>query len=127
MTKVDDLIVSILKGPVVFFVIAYGAILVVRTLAQGSPSQASSTLLDSLNLAYVFILVLVGTWTAAKLFIVVVHRYMQRPALKTKTKVDDVVVVVFAGTGRILILIVGVAIALGLLWMAVGLLRIASG
>ncbi len=126
-TKIDDMIVSLLKGPVVFFVIAYGAILVVKTLAQGSPSQASSSLVDSLNLAYVFILVLVGTWTAAKLFIVVVHRYLQTPALKTQTKADDVVVEVFARTGKVFILIVGIAIAVSLLWMAIGLLRIASG
>ncbi len=122
-TRVDDVIVSLLKGPVVFLVIAYAAIFLVRTLA----SQPSSSLLNSLDLAYVFSLVLVGTWTASKLFIVAVHRYLQTPALKTQTKADDIIVGVFARTGRILMLIVGVAIALGLLWMAVGLLRIASG
>lgn len=126
-TKIDDMIVSLLKGPVVFFIIAYGAILLVRVMAQGSPGQASSNLLDSLNLAYVFILVLVGTWTAAKLFVVVVHRHLQTRAMKTPTKVDDVAVGVFSKAGKILILIVGITIALGLLWMSIGLLRIASG
>lgn len=126
-TKVDDIIVSLLKGPVVFFVVAYGAIWLARTLVRGSPIQASSSLFDSLNLAYVFIVVLVGTWVAAKLFVIIAHRYVQRLALKTQSKLDDLMAGVFARAGRILILLVGIAVALGLLWMAIGLLRLASG
>ncbi len=126
-TKLDDIIVSLLKGPVVFLVVAYAVIWLTATIAAGSPGQASPSLLDTLSLSYVFILILFGTWTAAKLFIVLAHRYVLKQALKTQTNVDDRLAGFFATTGKILILMVGIAIALGLLWMAIGLLRIASG
>ncbi len=125
-TRIDDMIVSVLRGPVVFFIIAYGLIILVRSLAGNYPSQ-SAGLLDSLGLAYAFTLVLVGTWLAAELFIVMWHRYLETLTLKTQTKTDDIVVGALGKTGKILILAVGVTIALALLWMTVGLLRLAAG
>ena len=65
--------------------------------------------------------------TVAKLFVVMMHRYVQSRALKTQTRVDDVVVSGVTRTGRIIILLVGVAIALGLRFLGLGLLRLSTG
>jgi len=126
-TKVDDMIVSVLKGPVVLFIVAYGVIWLVRTLAERNPSQASTGFFDSIDLAWAFVLVLVGTWLAAKLFVVAMHRYPQRLALKTPSKTDDLLVGISTRVGKIVIIAVGITIALGLLWLTLGLLRLASG
>ena len=122
-TKIDDIIVSILKDPVVFLIISFAAIFLVRTLV----TSPSASVTESLTLGYLFIVLLFATWTVAKLFVVVMHRYVQSRALKTQTRVDDVVVAGVTRTGRILILLVGVAIALGLLFLGLGLLSISSG
>ncbi len=126
-TKIDDMIVSVLKGPVVLFIVAYGAIWLVRALAERNPSQASAGLFESIDLAWAFALVLVGTWLAAKLFVVIMRRYPQSLALKTQSKTDDLLVGISTRVGKILISAVGVTIALGLLWLTLGLLRLASG
>src|SRR5881397_2687968 len=57
-TKIDDMIVSVLKGPVVLLIISYGITLLVRALAQGYSSQGPSGLFESIDLAFIFILIL---------------------------------------------------------------------
>lgn len=122
-TKIDDVIVSILKGPIVFLVISFAAIFLLRTLI----TTPSASLAESMTLGYLFVLLLFATWTVAKLFVVMMHRYVQRRAVNTRTKVDDVIVAGVTRTGRILIMLVGIAIALGLLSLGLGLLRISTG
>ncbi len=121
--KIDDVIVSILRGPAVFLIISFAAIFLVRTII----TSPSASLAESLTLGYLFVLLLFATWTVAKLFVVVMHRYVRSRALNTQTRVDDVIVAGVTGTGRILILLVGIAIALGLLFLGLGLLKISTG
>ena len=123
-TKVDDVIVSILKGPAVFLAISYVAIWIVGALVGPG---SSNSLLESLTLAYGFVLVLFATWVVGKIFVVTMHRQVQARALKTATKVDDAVASSLTATGRVLIIVVGIGIALGLLFLGIGLFRIASG
>ncbi len=122
-TRIDDVIVSILKGPIIFLIFSFAAIFLVRTLV----TSPSASLTESLTLGYLFVLLLFATWTIAKLFVVMMHRYVQSRAVNTQTRVDDVIVAGVTGTGRILILLVGIAIALGLLFLGLGLLRISTG
>ena len=122
-TRIDDVIVSILKDPVIFLIISLAAIFLVRTIV----TSPSASLAESLTLGYLFVILLFATWTVAKLFVVMMHRTVQSRALKTQTRVDDVVVTGVTKTGRILILLVGVAIALGLLFLGLGLLRLSTG
>lgn len=51
-TKIDDVIVSILSGPVYLFVIVYAGIWLLRFLAPRYPSIANPELFPTIDLAY---------------------------------------------------------------------------
>lgn len=114
-TKIYDVVVSILRGPVYLFVIVYAGIWLLRFLAPRYPSIATPDLFAVIDLAYALTLVVVGTWVAYKIFGSVVQRFASHLARKTESRIDDLIVGIFGRLGKVVIAVIGLAVVLSIL------------
>jgi len=96
-TEVDDLILRIIRGPVLMVMILYGAVssLEILNLERG--------LIASLELMYSMVFVLIMAWLVYKIYDGVIIYYGHELAKKTDTEVDDVLIPVLEKLGAILI------------------------
>ncbi len=114
-SKVDDIILSILKGPVYLLIVVYGGIWLLRILAERYPGQIPNSVFPTVDLLYVLVLVFVGTWAGYALFGKLMAFYARRLARQTGSRVDDLLLGFFGRVGKIVIAIIGVSVALGVL------------
>ena len=101
-TKIDDAILSIIRGPVLVIIIAYGAISSLSVLGL------SEDLLSHIMMAYNLILIIVITWISFKIFNGVIVEYGRMYAEKTKTNIDDILIPILQKLGTIIIVAFGV-------------------
>jgi small-conductance mechanosensitive channel len=101
-TKIDDTILSIIRGPVLVIIIAYGAISSLAVLGL------SQDFLSHIMMAYNLILIIVITWISFKIFNGVIMEYGRMYAEKTKTNIDDILFPILQKLGTIIIVTFGI-------------------
>ncbi len=106
-TRLDDVILDILRGPLVVILVAYG---VVHSLAI---LQLPVETINLIFLIYSSLLVLLLTWVAYRIFRGVVIEYGRRMAAKKETPLFDVIWPVVHKVGAILILVFGASLVAG--------------
>ncbi len=104
----DDVVLGIVRGPLVLLIIAYG---VVQSTAILDPPAA---VVNLLFLAYNIVLILVLTWLAYRIFRGVLIAYGKQWAKKRKTPIFDVIWPLASRLGAILIVVVGASALAGL-------------
>ncbi|MFQ5838549.1 MAG: mechanosensitive ion channel family protein [Thermoplasmata archaeon] len=100
-TSLDDVVLGIIRGPLVVILITYG---VVQSLAVLQPPAEMISLLFTL---YSATLVLMLTWLAYRIFRGVVIEYGKRVAAKKDTPIFDILWPVINRAGAILIVVIG--------------------
>ncbi len=107
-TRLDDVILAILRAPLILLLIAYG---VVQSLAI---LQLPVEIINLLFIIYSALLVLLLTWVAFRLFRGVVIEFGRRSAAKRETPLFDVVWPLISKIGAILILVIGASLVAGI-------------
>ncbi|MEE9600267.1 MAG: mechanosensitive ion channel family protein [Thermoplasmata archaeon] len=103
-TRLDDVILAILRGPLILLLIAYGAVQSLAIL------QLPVEIINLLFLIYSALLVLLLTWVAFRLFRGVIIEFGRRAAAKRETPLFDVVWPLVSKIGAILILVIGASL-----------------
>ena len=107
-TMIDNIILDIIRTPIILLVLAYGTISSLAALH----THVSADVISLLFSIYKFILVLVVFYLAYKLFKEIVLHYGRMVAKKTASKVDDVLVPVVEKIGVVIIAFAGLIYAL---------------
>jgi small-conductance mechanosensitive channel len=110
-SKIDDIIVKIIRMPVLFLVFFYGFIDSLRILEDHIPSLG----LDIANSIYGVALVLILFYVAYRLFKDILVYYSREIAKKTATKIDDVLVPIIEKVGIMVLGLVALGYVLGYL------------
>ncbi len=103
-SDLDNVILSIIRGPLVILVLTYG---VVHSVAILQPPAA---ILNFLFLLYSVVLILVVTWLAYQIFKGIFVEYGRRAAAKRETPLFDVIWPVLNRVGGILIIVIGASL-----------------
>ncbi len=104
-TRVDDIILNILRWPLFILILVYGAVESLSIL--GLPPN---WYLDLVRIRG-FVFILVATWVAYRIFREVMMEYGRLLAARTKSEVDDRLIPVLDKIGAVVIVIVGVIYA----------------
>ncbi|MCG7845153.1 MAG: mechanosensitive ion channel [Methanomassiliicoccales archaeon] len=96
-TELDDIVLRIIRGPVMLIIVLYGAVssLEILSLDRG--------LIANLEILYQVLLVLIIAWLTYKIYDGVIIYFGHEMAKKTDTEVDDVLVPVLQKLGAIII------------------------
>jgi len=106
--ELDDLLLKIVKGPVMLLVVLYGAISSLEILSL------SRSLIADLEMAYGVAFVLIMSWLVYKVYDGVIIYFGHKLAAKTDSEVDDVLVPLMEKIGVIIIPTVAFAIILSM-------------
>lgn len=106
-TELDETLLSIIRGPLLALILAYGA---VQSLAILQPPR---DILNLLSRTYSAALILIATWLAYRVFRGVVIEWGRRMAARRDTPLFDRVWPVLNKVGAILILVVGASALAG--------------
>ncbi|MEE9600230.1 MAG: mechanosensitive ion channel family protein [Thermoplasmata archaeon] len=107
-TQLDDVVLGILRGPLVVILIAYGTIQSLAIL------QLPAETMNLLFLIYSALLVLLLTWLAYRIFKGVVIEFGRRAAAKKETPLFDALWPVLSKVGALLILAIGASLVAGI-------------
>ncbi len=107
-TELDDIILRIIRGPVLLLMVLYGAVRSLEIL------NLNRVLIADLELAYSVAFILAIAWLSYKIYAGVIVFYGHKLAAKTDSEVDDVLVPIFEKLGMIVIPIIALAVILGL-------------
>jgi len=107
-TELDDIILNIIRGPILLLMVLYGAI---RSLEILNLDRA---LIANLELAYSVAFILAVAWLTYKIYAGVIVYYGHKLAAKTDSEVDDVLVPIMEKMGMIIIPIIALAVILSL-------------
>ncbi|MEE9236809.1 MAG: mechanosensitive ion channel family protein [Thermoplasmata archaeon] len=107
-TQLDDVVLRILRGPLIVILIAYGTIQSLAIL------QLPAETMNLLFLIYTALLVLLLTWLAYRIFKGVVIEFGRRAAAKTETPLFDALWPVLSKVGALLILAIGASMVAGI-------------
>lgn len=107
-TELDDIILRIIRGPILLLMVLYGAVssLEILNLDRG--------LVADLELTYKVAFISAMAWLTYKVYDGVIIHYGHKLAAKTDSEVDDVLVPIMEKIGMIVILIVAFALILSL-------------
>ncbi len=119
--RIVNTILKILRGPVFIFIFAYGAVTSIQIL--GLPAESISFLLQ----VYSFILVLVATWIAYRIFRDVIIVYGMRRARGSRRDIRKRLLPSLDKVGGLLIVVVGILLAVQNLGFNVTLLLAGLG
>ncbi len=107
-TELDDIILRIIRGPVLLLMVLFGAVNSLEIL------NLDRTLIADLELAYSVAFILAMAWLSYKIYAGVIVYYGHKLAAKTDSEVDDVLVPIMEKLGMIVIPIIALAVILGL-------------
>ena len=110
-TEVDDIILRIIRTPVLVLVFLYGFVNSLRILDDHIPGS----ILDTINGIYGAIAALIIFYVAYKLFKDILVYYGELIATKTSSNIDDVVIPIVEKIGVVIIGLVGLGYVLGYL------------
>lgn len=110
-TMIDDIIIGIIRTPILLLVFAFGVVQSLDALYKHIPEDIR----DTVFAVYRIILVLVVFYLAYKLFKEILIYYGKMIAKRTASKVDDVLIPVVEKIGVVVIGIVAVGYVLGVL------------
>lgn len=110
-TMLDDIILKIIRFPVLLLIFAFGAVQSLDALHRYVPENVRDNILS----VYQILLVLVVFYLAYKTFKEIVLYYGRRLAQKTQSKIDDVLIPVIEKIGVVVIGIVAVGYILSVL------------
>jgi len=107
-TDLDDIILKIIRGPVLLIMVLYGAVssLEILNLNRG--------LIAQLELLYRMAFVMIMAWLVYKIYAGVIIYYGHKLAARTDSEVDDVLVPILEKLGAIVIPVVAFSIILSL-------------
>ncbi|MEM0449373.1 MAG: mechanosensitive ion channel [Methanomassiliicoccales archaeon] len=100
-TKLDDIVLKIIRAPLFIFILSYGAVVSLEIL------NIDRDLVAEIEAAYKVILVLLVVWVVYKVYKEIVLYYAKEYAKKTETEIDDVVVPLMEKIGLIIIPTIG--------------------
>jgi small-conductance mechanosensitive channel len=106
-TEIDDIIISVLRAPVMIIVVAYALL---DVLGLSVPSADS---LDALYKTYSFVLIWVSTWLFFQLIRDVVSEYLKDYADESESSLDDVLVPLIRRASPIIVLAIALFISVG--------------
>ena len=104
-TKIDDIILRILRGPVFVLVLLYGIVNSLATL--GLPADWRRLLLS----IYAFTVILLLTWVAYRVFRDLLLNYGEHLAKRTRSDIDDRLIPALEKVGAVVIVFLGVVLA----------------
>ncbi|MCX6650240.1 MAG: mechanosensitive ion channel [Methanomassiliicoccales archaeon] len=107
-TELDDIILKIIRGPVMLVMVLYGAVSSLEIL------NLNRELIAQLELMYRMAFVLVMAWLVYKIFDGVIIYYGHKLAAKTDSEVDDILVPILEKLGIIVIPVVAFGVILSL-------------
>ena len=107
-TELDDLVLKIVRGPVLLLMVLYGAVSSLEIL------NLDSGLIADLEMAYSVAFIMVMAWLIYKIYDGVILYYGHKLATKTDTEVDDVLIPILEKLGMIIIPLVALAVILSL-------------
>jgi len=104
-TKVDDIVLRILRRPVFVLVLLYGAVSSLEIL--GLPAAWQRVLLS----VYGFAIILLFTWVAYRIFRDVLVHYGKQASKRTKRDIDDRLIPALEKVGAVVIVLAGIVLA----------------
>ena len=104
-TKVDDVILRILRGPVFVLVLLYG------TVGSLAILGLSSELRRSMYSVYGFAIILLLTWVSYRIFRDLLVSYGGQLAKRTKSDIDDRLIPALEKVGAVVIVLLGIVLA----------------
>jgi len=107
-TELDDMVLKIIKGPIIVLMVLYGAVSSLEIL------NLSRSFIVDLEQAYGVAFVLIMAWLIYKIYDGVIIYYGHKLAAKTDSEVDDVLVPLLEKLGIIVIPTVAFAVILSL-------------
>lgn len=110
-TEVDDIVLRIIRTPLLFLVFFYGLVSSLIILEDHIPSA----ILDTVNSLYGIAAVLIIFYVAYKLFKDILVYYGELIAQKTSSNIDDVIVPIVEKVGVVIIALVALGYLLGYL------------
>ncbi|MGQ9587433.1 MAG: mechanosensitive ion channel family protein [Thermoplasmata archaeon] len=110
-TMIDDIIIGIVRTPILLLVFAFGIVQSLDALYEHIPEDIRSMIFAM----YSIILVLVIFYLAYKLFKEILVYYSKMIAKKTESKIDDVLIPVVEKVGVVVIALVALGYVLGVL------------
>jgi len=119
-TKLDDIILGIVRKPVLVLLIFLGVVESLDVL------DLPTSLFALVSRVYYVVMILILTYVAYKIFRDVVIHYGKKYAEKTDTQFDDVVVPLAEKLGAVVIIVIGVAILMAYTGVDLTLLAVGS-
>lgn len=110
-TEVDDIVLRIIRTPVLVLVFLYGVVNSLRILDDHIPGS----ILDTVNGLYGAVAALIIFYVAYKLFKDILVYYGELIATKTSSNIDDVIIPIVEKIGVVIIGLVGLGYILGYL------------
>ena len=106
-TEIDDVIIGILRLPIIIIIIAYAVLDIFRLYFP------SAAWVDALHKVYLGIVIWVITWLLFHLIKDVVAKYLKDYAEESESSLDDVLVPLISKAGPIIVFIVALFITVG--------------
>ncbi|MFO7618989.1 MAG: mechanosensitive ion channel family protein [Thermoplasmata archaeon] len=120
-TNLDDEILTIIKGPVFWLILAYGVVSSLGVL------DFPWVFINAMNLLFSSLAIILLGWVVFKVFKDVLLFWGKKYSEKTETTMDDVMLPLFENLGMVVIVVVAVILVLNLLGVDVTMLVAGMG